>query len=145
MFAWFLLGSSLVLAWFRLVSACECNKMQHVCMVPAWFHLVPQRGVLKNTPRLVGSCLVPAWFQLRSAWLLIASITKRDMFAWFRLGSAWFLIAGCTQTHQVSRDSASFQLGSSLVPLGFSSRVQQNTTCLHGSGLVLLGSSARNA
>ena len=52
MFVWFLFGSSLVPAWFRLVPPRECNTTQHVCMVPAWFHLTPHHGVL-----------VPTWFR----------------------------------------------------------------------------------
>ena len=65
--------------------------------------------------------------------------------AWFQLGSTWFLIAGYSKTHYVCLVLAWFQLGSSLVPLGFRLRMPQNVRCLHGSGLVPLGSSARDA
>ena len=71
-FAWFLLGSSLVPAWCLWVPHRECNKAQHVCMVPPWFHLAPHRGVSPNTLCSLASTL-QIWFQLMISCLSVAA------------------------------------------------------------------------
>ena len=142
------LVSSMVPAWFYLVphrGVCKNTlRLLGSCSVQAWFQLGASGFLIANATKHN----MFAWFRLGSTWLRIegclrtryarlhshckpavsqlgSSLVSHNGLVpgWFQLCSTWFLIAGLSKTHYVCLVLVWFQLGSSLVPLGSSSRM----------------------
>ena len=118
-----LLGSCSVQAWFQLGASgfLIANATKHNMF--AWFRLgstwLRIEGCLRTRYARLHSHCKPAVSQPGSSLVSHNGLVP----GWFQLCSTWFLIAGLSKTHYVCLVLVWFQLGSSLVPLGSSSRM----------------------